>query len=61
MHSGPLRLDESSTNSDDEVDSQPSDEDDQMNVDNPIHDRPPLVGRLDVLVVISPTPSNKNI
>lgn len=55
MYPGPLVLDESN-DSDGEV-SQPSEDDDPMQVDNPIHDGPSqggdIIGGLDVLAVIA--------
>lgn len=59
MCSGPLGLDELGNDSDGEVASQPLEEDDQMDTDNPIHDGPPPTRGLDVLIVITPIPGNK--
>lgn len=58
IHPGPLGLDESDSDDGGKVASQPSEEDDQMDVDNPIHNRPPLAGGLDVLAAITPILGN---
>jgi len=32
-----------------------------MDMDNPIHDRPPPIGELKLLVAVGPTPGNKGL
>jgi len=58
MCPGSLGLNESNSRSDGAM-SLPSEEDDHMNVDNPIHDGPPLIGGLEVVAIILPAPSKK--
>lgn len=64
MHSGPLDLDEFNSDGDGEVRYQLED-DDTMQVENPIHYGPPQVGDeaggLDVLVTVSPALGKKGI
>lgn len=52
-------LDELVSDDDVEASNQPSKEDDHIDVENHIHDRPPPAGGLDVLSVTTPTPSIK--
>lgn len=59
VHLSLLDIDESDSYGDDEA-SQPSKDDDQMDVDNSIHDGPPPARGLDVLVVVSLTPDKKD-
>lgn len=59
MHPSSLTLDELDSRSDDVV-SLPSKEDDHMNVDNLIHDSPPLVGGLEVIVAVAPSLGKKD-
>lgn len=65
MHLGPLGLYDSDSDGDSQVASQPSKQDDQMDIYNAIHDGPPLggdgVGGLEVFVVAFLAPYNNHI
>lgn len=59
MHPGSLGLDQLDSGSDDAM-SPPLEEEDKMNVDNPIYDGPPPVGVLEVLVAVPLAPGKKD-
>lgn len=59
MCTGSLGLDKLGNGSDDSI-IPPLEEEDHSNVDNPIHDGPPLVGVLEVLAVVGLAPGKKD-
>jgi len=59
MCPSPLQLDNLDSDNDGLEATQPSEEDDQMDMENSIHDGPPLARGFDVLAVATTTPSNK--
>lgn len=60
MHRSPLGLDEVKSGNDGEAMIQPSKKENKIHVDNPIHDGPPPIRGVEVLAVVSPTPSKKD-